>query len=167
MIPGNLKSFLIAEGVMAEPEPTQGPAFPALPSQAGALYSPANPDGVRSGCGNCVHYAYGERSCYLHDPDLAITPSMWCGHHVFSRRPMQAFAQRLPMQVLLPTFSGLVTVPGGVSCDHCCHYQGFVGDSPAGMQLTGTGVCLALVNENGQPVTVEALASCARFEAIS
>lgn len=123
-----------------------------LPRQVDCCYTPPNPDGSKKACANCVMYATGDRSCYIHDPNLPIDEMDVCNYHVFGQ-PMVSFEKRLPMLPLQPEQSGLISTEDGTSCSSCVHYD------------TVHSRCFALANEfHNDYAEVEPLGCCTLWE---
>lgn len=156
MDPQKTKAFLAARGAPVPAEAMPDPVA-QLPTLVQIVYTPPNPDKTRKACSNCVQYATAARQCYIHHPEQVIQPAQVCNYHVWTPSPMPTFPRRLPILPLTPEQSGLVSVPGGTSCDICLAYSAIDMDF---------GVCSAARDENIVPAvnaTVETLGCCAKW----
>ncbi len=110
-----------------------------LPQAWGVLYAGPNKDGGRKKCDNCQFFEDGDCEVL----GIAVKPEQICGYHVESGE----YAD--------PDLSGFGTVKGGTSCDRCKFYEA---------KEDGKGLCMGVVDEDGDPAEVEAMGCCARWE---
>ena len=112
----------------------------SLPQPWGVLYAGPNKNGERKSCGNCEFL----EGSFCEVLGMDVEDDQICGYHV----PKGEYAD--------PDTSGFGTVKGGTSCDRCKFYQAKDDEK---------GLCMGVVDEEGEPQQVEAMGCCARWEA--
>lgn len=150
----NPERYAASEPPLIPVAPQQKPSA-GRPESWGVLYAEPNADGRRKACSNCAFWATSQQ-CSIHKETVYISAQAVCGYHV-TGTPSDVRAEIPGLEPVEPQFSGLVTVPGGTSCDRCKWYD-------PELDVDDRGFCRAVNTPEGMPAPVQSLGCCARWE---
>lgn len=125
-----------------------------LPRLDEVAYQGPDSNGQPKMCQTCCLYLGEETSrCAIHAADSYIEPNAVCSYYVFGE-PTPKLRLNV-VDFLEPETSGLVETSRGASCGACRWYSA---------QGKKSGLCAAVMADEGGPAVVEALGCCSRWE---